>query len=55
MKLLFNINNTTSGVKTDAALDKYDNIVLFPRKLEKANKQIKKSGFPGSAFKKKNH
>ena len=35
-----------SAVRIDPSLDKYDNMVLFPEKLAKANEQIKKSGFP---------
>jgi hypothetical protein len=30
----------------DYSPDKYDNVVLFPEKLAKANEQLKKSGFP---------
>ena len=33
-------------VRIDPSLDKYDNVVLFPDKLAKANDQLKKSGFP---------
>ncbi len=34
------------AVRIDPSLDKYDNIVLFPEKLAKANEQLKKLGFP---------
>jgi len=34
------------AVRIDPSLDKYDNIVLFPEKLDSANEQLKKSGFP---------
>ncbi|MEO6455566.1 MAG: hypothetical protein ABIN97_15910 [Ginsengibacter sp.] len=34
------------AIRIDTSLDKYDNIVLFPEKLAKANEQLKKSGFP---------
>ena len=34
------------AVRIDPSLDKYDNVVLFPEKLAKANEQLKKSGFP---------
>ncbi len=34
------------AVRIDPSLDKYNNIVLFPEKLAKANEQLKKSGFP---------
>lgn len=33
------------AVRIDHSLDKYDNVVLFPDKLAKANEQLKKSGF----------
>lgn len=47
MKNMFEINKKkVPAVRIDAALDKYDNIVLFPDKLEKANDQLKKSGLP---------
>lgn len=39
------------AVRIDPTLDKYDHVVLFPDKLAKANKQIKKSGFPKLAEK----
>jgi len=35
-----------SIVQIDSSLDKYDNVVLFPDKLAKANEKLKKSGFP---------
>lgn len=34
------------GLSINPELDKYDNVVLFPDKLAKANEQVKKSGFP---------
>ncbi len=34
------------NIKIDASLDKYDEVVLFPDKLKKANENLKKSGFP---------
>lgn len=34
------------AVRIDPSLDRYDNIILFPEKLAKANEQLKKSGFP---------
>jgi len=47
MKTLHEINeNKVPAVRLDASLDKYDEVVLFPEKLAKANEQIKKSGFP---------
>ena len=33
-------------VRIDESLNKYDNIVLFPDKLEKANKLLGKVGLP---------
>jgi hypothetical protein len=33
-------------VKIDKSLNKYDDIVLFPDKLEKANKMLRKVGLP---------
>jgi hypothetical protein len=43
----FEINEKKVPVlRIDSSLDKYDKVVLFPEKLAKANKQLKKSGFP---------
>ena len=33
-------------VRIDNSLNKYDNIVLFPEKLDKANEMLKKVGLP---------
>ncbi len=33
-------------VKIDMSLNKYDNMVLFPVKLEKANEMLRKVGLP---------
>lgn len=33
-------------VKIDKSLDKYDNSVLFPDKLEKTNEMLRKVGIP---------
>jgi hypothetical protein len=33
-------------VKVDKSLNKYDDIVLFPDKLEKANEMLRKVGLP---------
>ena len=53
MKTMHEINeNKVPAVRIDPSLDKYDNVVLFPDKLVKANEQIKKSGFPKLAGKK---
>lgn len=47
MKSMLEINRKkVPAVRIDSSLDKYDNIVLFPEKLKKANEQLKKSGFP---------
>jgi hypothetical protein len=47
MKNVTGIDKTkTPLVSIDPSLDKYDNVVLFPEKLTKANEQLKKSGFP---------
>ena len=47
MKTMLEINEkNVPAVRIDLSLDKYDDIVLFPDKLSKANDKIKKSGFP---------
>ena len=33
-------------VAIDKSLDKYDDKILFPKKLEKANEMLKKIGLP---------
>lgn len=33
-------------IKIDKSLDKYDDKILFPKKLEKANEMLKKIGLP---------
>ncbi len=33
-------------VRVDKSLNKYDNIILFPDKLEKANEMLKNVGLP---------
>lgn len=51
---MFEINKKkTPAVRIDKALDKFDNIILFPEKLSKANEQLEKSGFPKLPGKKK--
>jgi hypothetical protein len=42
-------------VKIDKSLNKYDDIVLFPEKLEKANERLKKVGLPKQWTTGKNH
>ena len=47
MKTMLEINEKkVPAVRIDHALNKYDNVVLFPEKLAKANEQLKKSGAP---------
>ncbi len=33
-------------VKIDKSLNKYDDLILFPEKLEKANEMLRKVGLP---------
>lgn len=33
-------------VKIDKSLNKYDDLILFPQKLEKANEMLRKVGLP---------
>jgi len=55
MKTTLEVNKKkTPVVRIDPSLDKYDNIILFPEKLEEANKRIRKSGFPKVPVKKGN-
>ena len=47
MKSILELNEKkVPVVRIDKSLNKYDNVVLFPEKLAKANEQLKKSGFP---------
>lgn len=47
MKTMIDLNDKKiPAVRIDPSLDKYDDIVLFPDKLAKANENLKKSGFP---------
>ena len=47
MKTMKDLNkNKVPAVRIDPSLDKFDNVVLFPNKLAKANEDLKKSGFP---------
>ena len=53
MKTLLEVNKKKiPAVRIDRELDKYDNVILFPDKLAKANEQLKKSGFPNLSKKK---
>ena len=40
-------------VRVDKSLNKYDDMVLFPEKLEKANEVLKKIGLPKQWSRKK--
>ena len=40
------LTNTKPVVLIDKSLDAYNNKVLFPEKLAKANERLKKSGLP---------
>jgi hypothetical protein len=40
-------------VTIDESLDKYDNMVLFPEKLKRANEILKKTGHPENYLKSK--
>jgi hypothetical protein len=47
MKTMKDLNKKkVPPVRIDPSLDKYDKVVLFPEKLAKANKELKKTGFP---------
>ena len=39
-------NRKTPIVRVDSSLDKYDDKILFPDKLEKANEMLRKIGLP---------
>ena len=55
MKTMHEINKKkVPAVRIDLSLDKYDDIVLFPEKLAKANENLKKSGFTKLPNKKHN-
>lgn len=46
MKSILELNETkVPAVRIDRELDKYNAIVLFPEKLEKANKMLETSNF----------
>jgi hypothetical protein len=42
-------------VKIDNSLNKYDEIIMFPDKLEKANEMLKKVGLPKQWTKEKHN
>jgi hypothetical protein len=42
-------------VKIDKSLNKYDDVVLFPDKLEKANEMLRKVGLPKQWTNEKHH
>jgi hypothetical protein len=47
MKTMELKDKKTTTVEISKELNKYDNVVLFPEKLEKANKMLEKAGLPG--------
>lgn len=54
MKSILELNETkVPAVRMDSSLNKYDDVVLFPKKLEKANKMLKESNFADVIKKKK--
>ena len=56
MKNMLEINEKkVPAVCIDPSLDKYNDVVLFPEKLAKANEQLKKSGFPKLPNKQQSH
>jgi hypothetical protein len=47
MKTMKDLNKKkVPAVRIDPSLDKYDDVILFPKKLTKANEDLKKVGFP---------
>jgi hypothetical protein len=42
-------------VKIDESLNKYDDLILFPDKLEKANEMLRKVGLPKKRKNEKHH
>ena len=42
-------------VRVDESLNKYDDKILFPDKLEKANEMLKKTGLPKQRITEKHH
>jgi hypothetical protein len=42
-------------VRIDKSLDKYDDIILFPDKLEKANEMLRRTGLPKQWMTEKHH
>lgn len=48
MKIIMQTNKKALSVQIDKSLNKYDDIVLFPEKLEKANEMLKTVGLPKS-------
>jgi hypothetical protein len=46
MKSILELNDTkVPAVKIEAALNKYDNVMLFPEKLRLANEMLKETNF----------
>ena len=52
MKAIEPKSTKAPSVVIDKELNKYDNVVLFPKKLAKANEMLAKSGVPGVPKKK---
>jgi len=46
MKTLEAKEKKVPAIRIDKELNKYDNIVLFPEKLAKANEMLQKAGLP---------
>lgn len=45
----------THGVRVDKSLDKYDDMILFPEKHEKASQRLKEVGLPKQWTSENNH
>ena len=49
MKIVEQLSNRKVPIVTiDKALDKYRNVIMFPKKLEKANKMLKTAKLPSN-------
>jgi hypothetical protein len=47
MKTMHDINKKkVPAVRIDSSLNQYNDAILFPEKLAKANEKVNKSGFP---------
>ncbi len=55
MKSILELNKTkVPAVRIDVTLNEYDNVILFPKKLEIANEMLKKTNFAEIIAKKPN-